>query len=471
MNILFAASEVTPYAKTGGLGDVLAALPAVLRARGHSVSVVVPLYRELRESLKELAPTELSVKVEMEDGPLPARIWEGVTRDGVTLFAVERDEFFDRGSLYGTDSGDYFDNAARFIFFCKAVVGLAECLEPLPEILHANDWQTALIPGLVRAWQLPYKTVLTIHNLAYQGIFPARSFDAAGLGDDFFQPHTYEYYGRLNLLKGGILLADSVTTVSPNYAREIQEEEFGCGLNGALTARAGDLTGILNGIDADLWNPESDSWIEANYSAENPGGKQKCKEALLAEFGLEDASKPLFGCVSRLAEQKGFDLILSVLPTLLDEGARFILLGSGDSALEDRFRQLALERPGQVAVQIGFDEKLAHRIEAGCDLFLMPSRFEPCGLNQFYSMRYGTVPVVHDVGGLSDSVQDGGTGADGFKFQAYTPESFLGAIRRALAAFEKKAAWQQLQKNGMSRNDSWDSRVPFYEKVYHQLIG
>jgi len=474
MNILFAASEITPYAKTGGLGDVLATLPAALRSRGHSVSVVLPLYRDLRKRLKNLKLSELTLQIEQGGKNLPARIWQGVARSGVTVFAVERDEFYDRSFLYGTESGDYHDNAARFAFFSKAVVDLALCLEPRPEILHLNDWQTGLVPGLVRAWHAPFKTVLTIHNLAYQGIFPGEDFVQTGLWTDWFQPGTYEYYGRLNLLKGGILQADALTTVSPGYAREIRTPEFGCGLETVLESRSDCLTGILNGIDVQSWNPATDKKVEARFSPGNLKGKKKCKEALLQEFGLKGKSKPLLACISRLVEQKGFGLLLEVLPEFLQKGARFVLLGSGDPAMERAFQDLVRRFPQQAGLEIGFDEKLAHRLEAGADIFLMPSRFEPCGLNQFYSMRYGTVPVVHAVGGLGDSVEQADVGAGtgtGFKFSEFTAGALRATLQEALDAFSNKAAWQAISRNGMCSDFSWSSRVPEYEKIYQDILS
>ncbi|MDR1191214.1 MAG: glycogen synthase GlgA [Verrucomicrobiales bacterium] len=469
MNILFAASELTPYAKTGGLGDVLAALPAALRARGHSVSVALPLYRRLRESLANLRRTPLTVAVELAGRPLTARVWQGVSRDGVTVFAIERDEFFDRANLYGAADGDYFDNAARFMFYCRAVTELALTLEPRPEILHANDWQAALIPPLVRAGRLPFKTALTIHNLAYQGIFPAAEFPLTGLAGFYLKPHALEYHGRMNLLKGGILFADAVTTVSPGYAREILTEQHGCGLHGPLAARREVLTGILNGIDADRWNPATDPWLAANYDARRvSAGKRKNKAALLNELGLPPAlaKQPLLGLISRLTEQKGLELVLDAAPELLKRGAGLVLLGSGDARYEEAWRDLARQHPRQVAVSIGFNEPLAHRIEAGADLFLMPSRFEPCGLNQFYSMRYGAVPVVHNVGGLGDSVANG---RDGFTFSGYHTASFLAATVSALELFNNARRWKEMQTAGMTRDFSWEQRVPQYENIYQGL--
>lgn len=446
---------------------MLAALPAALRGNGHSVSVVLPLYRQLHASLEGLQHTKLAVEVELGEQTLTARIWQAVSRDGVTVFAIERDEFFDRGNLYGANGEDYFDNAARFIFFSKAVVALAENLDPRPEILHANDWQAALIPLIVKSEQLPFKTVLTIHNLAYQGVFPARDFTLTNLPGFYLKPHALEYYGQMNLLKGGILFADAVTTVSPGYAKEILTEQHGCGLDGALMTRREALTGILNGIDAELWNPAKDKWIAAQYDARHLPAKEKNKDALLKFFKLSIGRQPLFGVISRLVEQKGIELILSVAPEILQQGAGLVVLGSGDAQYEAEFKKLAQQYPKQVAVSIGFDEQLAHRIEAGCDIFLMPSRFEPCGLNQFYSMRYGTIPVVHDIGGLGDSVRDGETG---LKFRDFNTESFGKAVNTALKLFGDRKKWPVLQIRTMQQDFSWQRRVPEYEKIYQSLV-
>jgi starch synthase len=475
MNILLAASEMTPYAKTGGLGDVLAALPPALRAQGHSVSVVLPLYRNLKESFPRLKPSSLVLRTQLGGLKITARVWSGVADSGVTVFAVEREEYYDRSHLYGGATGDYFDNAARFIFFSKMVVELARYIDPEPEVLHLHDWQTALVPALVKEAGLPYKTVLTIHNLAYQGIFPDYEFNLTHLSTDWFKVDALEFYGRMNLLKGGILAADEVTTVSPSYAEEILTSRFGCGLENVLQTRAGQLTGILNGIDAASWDPSRDPWIEQTYDARSLEKKQECKKALLKELGLDmSGQEPLVGCISRLVEQKGFELVLEVMPELLEYGAAFVLLGSGEPFYEKAFLKLAQDYPGQVAVIIGFDEGLAHRIEAGVDLFLMPSLFEPCGLNQMYSQRYGTIPVVHDLGGLSDSVE-AWNGVEhhgtGFKFKRPTAESFWEQLHAALELMKDREAWNAIRFNAMRRDFSWEKVVPGYEEVYKKVLA
>ncbi|MDZ4788265.1 MAG: glycogen synthase GlgA [Blastochloris sp.] len=477
MNILFATSELTPYAKTGGLGDVVAALPAAIRGQGHSVSVVIPLYRALKKTLPRLKLSELILTAQLGAFEVTARVWNGVTENGVSVFAIERDEYYDRGNLYGGAGGDYFDNASRFIFFSKMVVELARYVEPRPEIIHVNDWQTALVPALVKQARLPYKTVLTIHNLAYQGLFPYYDFNLTNLPDSWFRVDALEYYGMLNLLKSGILSVDEVTTVSPTYAKEILTEEFGCGLHDALTLRSaqGALTGILNGIDTEVWNPAKDRFIKHGYDRETLKNKKICKKELLQKMGFKKgASKPLVACISRLVEQKGFDLIVEIMPKLLKTGAHFVLLGSGDPVLEKAFLELAKKFPQQVAVRIGFDEDLAHEIEAGADLFLMPSVFEPCGLNQMYSQRYGTIPIVHDIGGLSDSVKawngkkKSGTG---FKFKGGTSDALWKQVKAALELMGDSEGWEAIRRNAMARDFSWAHVVPRYEDVYEKVLG
>lgn len=474
MNLLFAASECSPYAKTGGLGDVLAALPATLRQRGHSVSCVLPLYRGLLEKLPNAELTPLELSIPLGGATVSGRIWKARAENGLPLFLVQQNEFFDRDSLYGLPL-DFPDNAGRFLFFSKAVVELARHLSPLPQVIHCNDWQTGIIPALVKAQGLPFKTVYSIHNLAFQGSFPAADFGLTNLPGEYFSAPGVEYYGTLNLMKAGIVLADQVTTVSPRYAEEIQTESVGCGLDGVLRAHKGKLTGILNGVDTALWDPENDPALRAPFSAESLKGKAACKDALLAEFGLEPGEgAPVFGAISRLTGQKGFDLMESIVEGLLSQGARFILLGSGEARYESFFRTLAARYPQQVGARIGFDEALSHRIIAGTDFFLMPSLFEPCGLTQLYSLRYGTIPVVHETGGLANSVQDyrpeTGEGT-GFTFTPYSAQAFTGACRRALVLYEDKAALQNVRRQGMAQRFTWDESAAAYEAIYARLLA
>lgn len=473
MNILFAASEMSPYAKTGGLGDVLAALPAALRQRGHSVSAVLPLYRDVIDKLPNLKATSLYLNIPLGRETLSARVWEGVSDAGVRLFFIQRDEFYDRSHLYGTQTGDYADNAARFIFFNKAIVELARYIKPTPDILHLHDWQTGLVPAIVRARQYALRTVFTIHNLAFQGSFWAFDFDLTNLPGEYFSPPGVEFYGRLNTMKAAILLSHQVTTVSPRYAKEIQTRDYGCSLEDVLRESKHKLTGILNGVDYHIWNPNTDQHLPARYSRHSLKGKADCKKLLLSEFNLPSGGNaPLFGVVSRLTAQKGFDLIQQTIEdSILALGGKFVLLGSGDPYFEAYFTNLAKKYPKQVAVKIGFDESLAHRIEAGCDFFLMPSQFEPCGLNQLYSLRYGTPPIVHDTGGLSDSVDDyDETTGTGFKFGWYEAGGLRQAIQRALAIYAQPKKLNDLRKAGMEKEFSWDTSAALYEEVYKKAL-
>lgn len=465
---------MSPYAKTGGLGDVLAALPAALRERGHSVSAVLPLYRGVREKLPSITATDLYLNISLGREQLSARVWEARAESGVQLFFIERDEYYDRSHLYGTQTGDYADNAARFIFFNKAVVELARYIQPTPDILHLHDWQTGLVPALVRAKQYALKTVFTIHNLAFQGSFWAFDFDLTNLPGEYFSPPGVEFYGRLNLMKSALLLSHQITTVSPSYAQEIQTPQFGCSLDGVLRLNQHKLTGILNGVDYELWNPKHDHFLPAPYSASHLSGKADCKKALLDEFKLPAGNAPLFGIVSRLTTQKGFDLIQQVIEdSILSIGAKFVLLGSGDPYFEAYFTNLAKKYPKQVGVRIGFDEGLAHRIEAGSDFFLMPSQFEPCGLNQLYSLRYGTPPIVHNTGGLADSVEDyseeNQTGT-GFKFSWYEAGGLRQAIQRAMKTYAQPKALTALRRSGMAQEFSWDASATQYERVYKAAL-
>ncbi|HDL77177.1 MAG TPA: glycogen synthase, partial [Lentisphaerae bacterium] len=411
MRVVYVSAELTPYASTGGLGDVAAALPAALRRRGIDLLRLIPLYRSLRSAVRE-GRTLYSCLVPLVSRSVQARIVEIRTGDNVPTAAVDIPEYFDRAGLYGDSHGDYADNAERFIAFQKAVLSFLSSRSQSAEVLHCNDWHTALVPVLIhaarRGWHggffradIARRTLLTIHNLAYQGIFPREAFPLTGLPDSYFHWKAMEFYGNLNLLKGGIVFADIISTVSPTYAREIQEPRFGCGLHGVLRDRRAQLFGILNGVDYSVWDPGRDRFLPARYSAANLRGKWACKAALLHEFGLRPRSRvPLLGMVSRLVEQKGLDVLDSALALLRDVPFQMVLLGTGEPRYEKMCRDWIGQYPSRIAVRIAFDHRLAHRIEAAADIYVMPSLFEPCGLNQLYSLRYGAVPVVHDTGGL-----------------------------------------------------------------------
>jgi starch synthase len=479
MRILMASSEVLPYSKTGGLADMAGALAKFLARVGHKVGVVTPLYGGLRQKWTEMRPLDWKLDVPLGAGRAGGNIWTLEPSPGLTIYFIEHPQFFDRGGLYQERGVDYPDNAERFIFFSKCVTHLARYLPWRPELLHAHDWQTALAALLVHdqktreGWASAPPVCLTIHNLAYQGNFAASKYALANLPDLYFQPEGVEFYGFMNCLKAGISYADQITTVSPRYAREITTEAFGCGLDGVLRRRQSVLHGILNGVDYEEWKTEGNPWLKCSYSLADLSGKAANKAVLQREFGLPEApDTPLFGTVTRLAEQKGVDLQLGALQEMLAGNMQFVLLGSGQREYERGFRRLAERYPSKCAVQIGFDTGLSHRLEAGCDFYLMPSRFEPCGLNQMYSLRYGATPIVRATGGLDDSVtdisQDTGK-ADGIKFSEYTVRALSKAIRKAQALYADKPLLRHYQRNGMARDFSWDRTAAAYAALYERF--
>ena len=480
MRVVMLSPEVYPYAKTGGLADVLAALPSALAQTGVQVTVCLPAFRS---ALRAAGPSTAGIRLHapVDSRMEPAEI-VSVPGAAVPTMMVRADRYFDRDGIYGDAGGDYPDNAERFAFFCRAALEWLRAEHEPPDILHVHEWQSALAPAFLRATADLYpelrrvRTVLTIHNLAYQGRFPSSEWHLLNLDPRYFVPDFLEFYGQINYLKAGMVFADAITTVSPRYAAEIETPAFGEGLDGVLRARHDRLRGILNGIDQTAWNPATDPHLPAHYDARNLRGKPVCKAALQAELGLAArADVPLLGIVSRLAEQKGFDLLATALPeALATSEAQVAVLGSGDERYERLLAAIAARFEGRVALRIGFDEGLAHRIEAGADMFLMPSRFEPCGLNQLYSLRYGTVPVVHATGGLDDTVVDfdPGTGmGTGFKFTSYTPEAFLGALDRALRTRGDPALWTRVVTNGMAQDFSWNRAAQEYRRLYEELIG
>jgi starch synthase len=467
-------SEALPFAKTGGLADVLGALPKALTRLGHAVDLVMPRYRGIN-----VGPATTSIRVALGGQVDDAQI-SVTTSGGLRTIFVGHNTYFDREYLYGVTERDYPDNPERFAFFCQAALNWATSNSLHYDVVHAHDWQTGLVPVLMNRAEATLSaphtpTVFTIHNLAYQGIFDASWLPRLGLGWDLMRMDALEYWGRISYLKGGVLFSDLVTTVSPTYAQEIQTPELGFGFDGILRHKSDDLVGILNGIDYDQWDPESDVNLPEPYSASKLKGKGAAKRKLLEGYGLpakaKDRGRPLIGMISRMVDQKGFDLIAAVADELPKLGAGFVVLGTGDRRYEDLWRDLAAKHPTVIAARIGFDEALAHLIEGGADIFLMPSRFEPCGLNQMYSLRYGTIPVVRATGGLNDTVLDvdpetcRGTG---FRFVEYTPQALLGAIRRALAAFGNRPLWRRIQKGGMRQDFSWDASAREYVDVYER---
>jgi starch synthase len=477
MRILMVASEAIPWAKTGGLADVLGALPRALARLGHQVDVVMPRYRGITIG-QAIGHVTVALGGRTADAPVFA-----LETDGVRMVFVDQPEFFDRPFLYGESNRDYADNPLRFGFLARAALEWAATTGRYA-VVHAHDWQAGLVPVMLgTAFQRhavlgATPAVFTIHNLAYQGTFPADWLPALGLGWELMRMDALEFWGRISFLKGGIAFSRVITTVSPRYAREIQTPEFGFGFDGILRFRSRDLVGILNGIDYDQWDPARDVHLPAPYSASNLKGKEAAKRAVLEAYGIPvtDATlaRPLVGMVSRMVDQKGFDLVAAVAEDLPRLDASFVLLGTGDRRYEGMWRGLAARNADRIGTRIGFDEGLAHLIEGGADLFLMPSRFEPCGLNQMYSLRYGTVPLVRATGGLYDTVRsyDPRTGdGTGFSFDEYSPQALLGTLRWALDIYKDRDTWRRIQQAGMREDNSWDARARQYVSVYERAIA
>jgi starch synthase len=480
MRIAHAASEVFPYLKTGGLADMVAALAGALADRQHEVAVFMPGYRSVFDGPHaKAAVLTHRLKIEMGDTFLAGDVYTLQARPGLTLHFVCREEYFDRRRPYWTGERDYDDNDARFIFFQKAVVELLRLTDFKADIVHCHDWQTGLLPLFLRYAEQRYgvtlalKTVFTIHNIAYQGIFPRKSFYLTNLPEELMGIDALEYYDQMCMMKGGIVFADLVTTVSPRYAKEIQTPEFGNGMDGVIATRREDLHGILNGIDTGVWNPATDGALPARYSAENMAGKAICRARLLEEAGLKgDLRGPVFGMVCRFTAGKGLDLVLAAEDFFAKEDCRLVVLGGGERKYEEAMQALARKLPGKVAVSVRLDEAMSHLVEAGADFFLMPSLFEPCGLNQMYSQAYGTVPLVTRVGGLVDTVVDIDAAPDegtGIMFPP-TQAGFAGGLRRALALYADKAKYAAVQRRAMRRDFSWKKAVAAYEELYANAL-
>jgi starch synthase len=479
MNILLASSEALPYSKTGGLADMVGALAKFLARAGHEVRLVTPLYRGLRERFPDIRPFDWDLNLPLGPAWVRGKVWTRRVDERLTVYFIDQPGFFDRAGLYQDNGVDYSDNAERFIFFSKAVVNLARYLPWRPDLVHVHDWEAALVPVFMREQKLhgdqvaAPPTCLTVHNLAYQGTFSAAKFPLTNLPGGYFQPEGLEFYRWLNCLKGGILYADLLTTVSPRYAREITTERYGCGLDGVLRRRQNALFGILNGVDYDEWNTEKNPFLQHSFSTSDLRGKSLDKAGLQKEMGLPvNAGVPLFGTISRLADQKGVDIQLTALQEMLAADMQCVFLGSGEREYERAWKKLADRYPEKCAVKIGFDTGLSHRIEAGCDFYLMPSRFEPCGLNQMYSLRYGTIPIVRVTGGLDDSVVDiseNADKADGIKFGEYSVRALSKAIRKALVLYGDAALLGHYRKNGMALDFSWERSVSRYAQVYQKI--
>lgn len=488
LNILFVSSEVDPFAKTGGLADVSGALPQAIKDLGHEVRIIMPKYRSVDErkfhlhEVLRLKEIDIPIGQEVERASVKSCILAN-TAAKIQVYFLANESLYDRSGLYVSPENhkDYPDNDERFIFFCRGVLETLKRLGWKPDIIHCNDWQSALIPAYLKtvyrgdSFFPKVKTIFTIHNMAYQGSFPKSSFLKTHLPEELFIPDGVEFYGNLNFLKAGLVYADIITTVSEKYAQEIQSsDEYGCGMSGMLRKRSSDVYGILNGIDYSVWNPETDNLIPQKYDARNLDGKATNKMELLRRFKLEyREGTPVIGCISRLAEQKGFDLIGQIADDLLKLDIQFVLLGTGEKKYHDLFEAIQKRYPRKAGVYLGFSNELAHLIEAGSDMFLMPSRYEPCGLNQMYSLRYGTIPIVRATGGLDDTIEDydleSGNGT-GFKFSRYDATELMRAIERAVAVYANKPAWRKMMKQGMQKDFSWESSARKYIALYKNVL-
>jgi starch synthase len=478
MKILFVASEGLPYSKTGGLADVVGALPKALLDAGHDVMVLLPRYRN--NKIDSVAVPNLTVSAAHNGLRFPS-IAQAASVNGVKFFFADDPSYFDREQLYGEKGVDYPDNGERFTEFARVAIEFTKRVW-MPDVIHCHDWQSSMVPVLLRisyaqdpsVAKLP--VVFTIHNLGYQGLFPQSILDQAGLPASLFAMDALEYYGKVNFLKGGLVFADALSTVSRKYAQEIQTPEYGHGLEGVIRNRARDLTGILNGVDYSAWSPEADKLIAANYSPENLEGKKTCKKNLLEVFKLpvQNLSRPLIGIVSRFDEQKGFDLIEAIAADLMREELSMVVLGTGKPQYEKFFTALAVKFPSKIGVQIAYDNVVAHKIEAGADMFLMPSRYEPCGLNQIYSLKYGTVPVVRATGGLDDTISaysPQNPSGTGFKFETYDSQSLLKCLQYALQTFRDQRAWRNIQAAGMAKDFSWRQSAAAYADLYQRAAA
>jgi starch synthase len=475
LKILFVSPEVAPFAKTGGLADVAGSLPEALKELDHDIRIITPLYKCTMESEYEFNPLKKKISVPVGSKIVEGSIYEGRLRN-VPVYFIRRDSFFNRKYLYGSSRGDYPDNAARFIFFSRSVLETLRAIDFFPDIIHGNDWHCGILPVYLKTI---YKaapsyckiaTLYTVHNVAYHGSFPASEFSLTCLPKNLFNPWGVEFWDKVNFLKGGVLFSDVINTVSEKYSKEIQTGEYGFGLDGVFRDRKKDLFGILNGVDYSEWNPATDKFIASNYCEKALAGKRACKKSLIKEFGLNvNLDHPVIGIISRLTDQKGFDILEEAMEELMSMPLTIVLLGTGDSLHEKLIRGLAKRYPNKLGVKITFDNATAHRVQAGSDLLLMPSRYEPCGLTQIYSLRYGTIPIVRATGGLDDTVKDydpvTGNG-NGFKFKNYSPNELVDKVRFALSVYEDSVAWKSLVHLAMKEDYSWKISAKKYEKLY-----
>jgi len=481
LKILFVTSEAVPFAKTGGLADVAGALPKSLQAMGCEVKVMMPYYRMVKNSGLPHQYMGEEIEVSLGEEKLKADIYQGHLNQDIPIYFIGREEFFDREYLYSTPKGDYFDNAERFIFFSKAILNFCQRSGFSPDIIHHHEWQTGLIPAYLKSasqndpFYSQTAAVFTIHNIAYQGLFKKEKFWLTGLPTEMYNPEGIEFWERINFMKAGIVYADAVNTVSKKYSEEIQTPEYGYGLEGILRKRKESLFGILNGVDYEDWDPSHDPHLIARYDLKNISGKRECKKDLLKEFHLPPSleNAPLFAMISRLADQKGFDLLMEILQPLFALDIGFVLLGTGEQKYHDLFTQVAQKYPEKAGIRIAYDDRLAHKIEGGADFFLMPSKYEPCGLNQIYSLKYGTIPVVRATGGLDDTIlhyDPASKKGNGFKFTRYDAKEFLNTIKGAIGFYSQPGHWKQLLQNAMTADFSWKRSAEAYLQLYRKAL-
>jgi starch synthase len=484
MKIAEVSSEIIPYAKTGGLADVVGTLPLYLEKAGHEISIFMPFYKSVKKSGIDIKLSNIAFDIPIGDIEHTVTLWKSTHHGSknIAIYFIQRDEYYDRDALYGTETGDYQDNSERFIFFSRAVIEAIKRLGLSIDIIHCHDWQTALIPVYLKTLFAhnetfaSIKTVLTIHNLAYQGMFRQEEMKLTGLDMSLFNWKNLEHWGKINFLKSGIVFADIVTTVSKKYAEEIRTVEFGCGLEDVIKEYENKLYGIINGVDYTEWSPENDNLIPHQYSVEDIGGKALCKKHLQKKLNLPQTEAPLLGMISRLAEQKGVDLLIVIMEDLMERDLQLVILGIGDNKYHQMLKEAVPRYNSRLSVNIMFDNKLAHEIEAGADIFLMPSKYEPCGLNQMYSLRYGTIPVVRETGGLADTIIDAndenlknGT-ATGFTMKGYFASELLFTIDRALELYKSKTPWNALRENAMKQDWSWEKSACKYVELFKSVL-
>lgn len=481
MRILMVTPEANPFARSGGLAEVIYAQACSLVKLGHQVTVVLPLYRQVRESSRPLTTTGQTLSIPLSWKTLPAEIFQAEVAPNLNFYFIAQDALFNRDGLYGTAYGDFEDNAERFIFFSRAVVEMIETLGLECDICHAHEWQMGLVPVYLRTLyresprlkRLP--VLYTVHNVGYQGLFSSFDFPLTGLDWGLLSAKALEFYGKINFMKGGLVFADLLSTVSAKYREEIQTPEYGFGLDGLFRERASELYGILEGVDYQRWDPSRDPSLAAPYDRKNLKGKKACKAALLQSFGLNlNPERPLIGMTTRFFERKGIDLVENILDDLMQLGVGFVIQGTGEERHQYLLEEISMRHSERMGLDIGYNDELAHQIIAGADIFLMPSRYEPCGLDQLYCLRYGTIPVVRATGGLDETIQehDPGSGeGSGFKFTGPTPSELLAAVQRALAVYQDRPAWEALMRKNMTLDFSWDTVTPKYLELYQQTVA